>query len=89
MGLIVEKGPAAREGAEIVDPQDHKKVVGKITSGCPSPTLDGVNIAMGYVDGGKDGWHKRGTEVGVRVRKGVRKAEVVKMPFVESKFYRG
>ena len=89
VGLIVEKGPAAREGAEIVDPKDHKKVIGRITSGCPSPTLDGVNIAMGYVEGGAGGWFKRGTEVGVKVRKGIRKAEIVKMPFVESKFYRG
>jgi aminomethyltransferase len=51
----------------------------------PSPTLGGQNIAMGLV---KNGWHKKGTKVGIRVRKNVRKAEVARMPFVENKFYR-
>jgi aminomethyltransferase len=80
----VEKGPAARESAEIVDERSGK-VVGIVTSGCPSPTLDGKNIAMALVD---NGLHKRGTKLGIKVRKGVRQAEVVKMPFVESRFYR-
>ena len=82
VGLLVEKGPAAREGAEIVDGET---VIGRITSGCPSPTMGGQNIAMGLI---KNGYHKRGTQVGVKVRKSVRKAEVARMPFVESKFYR-
>ena len=85
VGFIIEKGPAAREGAEIVDPENDNQVIGHITSGCPSPSLDGQNIAMGYI---KNGFHKKGTKVGVKVRKNVRKAEVAKMPFVESKFYR-
>ena len=85
VGFSVEPGPAAREGAAIVNPDKTDEVVGRITSGCPSPSLGGKNIAMGYV---KSGWHKRGTKVGVKVRRGVRTAEVVKMPFVESKFYR-
>jgi aminomethyltransferase len=84
VGFLVEKGPAAREGAEIVDPESGDKI-GKITSGLPSPTLGGQNIAMGLI---KNGYHKRGTKVGVKVRKSVRKAEVAKMPFVENKFYR-
>lgn len=85
VGFVVEKGPAAREGAEIVDLEKDNAVVGKITSGCPAPSLDGQNIAMGYV---QNGYHKKGTKLGIKVRKGVRKAEVAKMPFVESKFYR-
>ncbi|KAK5027820.1 Aminomethyltransferase, mitochondrial [Exophiala sideris] len=85
VGFTIEKGPAAREGAEIVDPENDNQVIGHITSGCPSPSLDGQNIAMGYI---KNGFHKKGTKVGVKVRKNVRKAEVAKMPFVESKFYR-
>lgn len=85
VGFTIEKGPAAREGAEIVDPENGNQVIGHITSGCPSPSMDGQNIAMGYI---KNGFHKKGTKVGVKVRKGVRKAEVAKMPFVESKFYR-
>lgn len=85
VGFIIEKGPAAREGAEILDIENDNKVIGHITSGSPSPNLDGQNIAMGYI---KNGFHKKGTKVGVKVRKNVRKAEVVKMPFVESNFYR-
>lgn len=82
VGLVVEGAPA-REGAEIVDAEGN--AIGKITSGCPSPTLK-KNIAMGYV---KDGLHKAGTEVGVLVRGKRRKAVVTKMPFVPSKYYRG
>jgi aminomethyltransferase len=82
VGLIVEGSPA-REGAEIVDQEG--KSVGKVTSGCPSPTLK-KNIAMGYV---QDGLHKSGTELQVVVRGKNRKATVSKMPFVPNKFYRG
>ena len=79
VGLIVNGAPA-REGADIVG--EGEDVVGKVTSGCPSPTL-GKNIAMGYV---KSGIHKAGTEVGVLVRGKRRKAVVTKMPFVESRY---
>jgi len=85
VGFLVEKGPAAREGAEIVDSEKNDEVIGKITSGCPSPSLDGQNIAMGLI---KNGYHKSGTKVGVKVRKGIRQAEVSRMPFVPNKFYR-
>jgi aminomethyltransferase len=81
VGLIVEGAPA-REGAEIVNSEGEK--VGNITSGCPSPTL-GKNIAMGYI---KDGLHKAGTEVEVVVRGKKRKAQVTKMPFVPSKYWK-
>lgn len=86
VGFTVEKGPPAREGAVIVDLNDESRTqVGVVTSGLPSPSLDGRNIAMGYV---KQGMNKKGTEVGVLVRNKVRKAQVVGMPWVESKFYR-
>ena len=81
VGMIVEGAPA-REGAEIVDADGQS--IGKITSGCPSPTLK-QNIAMGYV---KSGMHKSGTEVQVVVRGKKRKATMTKMPFVPSKYYR-
>ncbi|KAJ4295740.1 Aminomethyltransferase, mitochondrial [Collariella sp. IMI 366227] len=87
VGLIVEGAPA-REGAEIVSrAEDGKESVslGKITSGCPSPSL-GRNIAMGYI---KDGFHKAGTEVDVLVRGRPRKAVIAKMPFVPTKYYKG
>lgn len=85
VGFLVEKGPAAREGAQIVDPDKDNEVIGRITSGCPAPSMDGQNIAMGLI---KNGYHKSGTKVAIRVRKSVRKAEVSRMPFIPSKFYR-
>ncbi|KAK1828256.1 hypothetical protein QBC39DRAFT_157680 [Podospora conica] len=82
VGLVVEGAPA-REGVEIVERGGGPKI-GVVTSGCPSPTL-GINIAMGYI---KEGMHKVGTEVDVMVRGKPRKAMVVKMPFVEAKYYK-
>ena len=89
VGFMIENGPAAREGAEVValdDGGNANETIGKITSGCPSPSMEGKNIAMGYV---KNGYHKKGTKVGVKVRGKVRKGEVERMPFVEAKFHRG
>ena len=85
IGLLVEGAPA-REGAEIVGIREGgaERVIGKVTSGCPSPTL-GKNIAMGYVESGH---HKAGTEVGVVVRGKKRKATVTKMPFVQSRYWK-
>lgn len=86
VGLIVEGAPA-REGAVIVSHDmgnGESPEVGRITSGCPSPTL-GKNIAMGYVERGH---HKAGTKLGVVVRGKRREAEVVKMPFVPSKYWK-
>lgn len=82
VGFVVDGAPA-REGAEIVSKEGDK--IGQVTSGCPSPTL-GKNIAMGYI---KDGFHKSGTEVDVVVRGRKRKATVTKMPFVETKYWKG
>lgn len=82
VGFIVQGAPA-REGADVV-PAEGDEIIGKITSGCPSPTL-GKNIAMGYI---KSGYHTSGTAVGVIVRGKKRPAEVVKMPFVPSKYWK-
>ncbi|KAG8159388.1 hypothetical protein KVR01_011049 [Diaporthe batatas] len=82
VGFVVDGAPA-REGAEIVSKEGDK--IGQVTSGCPSPTL-GKNIAMGYI---KDGFHKSGTEVDVVIRGRRRKATVTKMPFVETKYWKG
>lgn len=81
VGLTVQAGAPAREGAEI---HSGGEKVGVVTSGCPSPTL-GSNIAMGYV---KDGLHKAGTELDVVVRGKNRQGVVTKMPWVPSKFVR-
>ena len=85
VGLIIEGAPA-REGAEILDPTSTggRDVVGRVTSGCPSPTL-GKNIAMGYV---KTPLHKAGTSLEILIRGKPRKAEVVKMPFVPSRYWK-
>lgn len=84
VGFTVEKGAPAREGAEIIDPVTNE-VLGKITSGCPSPSL-GINIAMGYV---LSGFHKTGTELAVKVRGKTRKATVTKLPFVKPNYWKG
>ncbi len=82
VGLFVDGG-IAREGAAIFSPEG--KVVGRVTSGIPSPTL-GKNIAMALVENGQ---HKKGTKLKVEIRKKMKDAEVAKMPFVENKFFRG
>ncbi|KXT02546.1 hypothetical protein AC578_10686 [Pseudocercospora eumusae] len=83
IGLTVTGSPA-REGANILE-KESGEVIGRVTSGCPSPTLK-QNIAMGYI---KDGMHKSGTEVDVVVRGKKRQAVVTKMPFVPSKYFKG
>lgn len=81
VGLVVEGAPA-REGATI---EKDGETIGNITSGVPSPTL-GKNIAMGYI---KDGQHKSGTEVDVVVRGRKRKGVVAKMPFIQTRYWKG
>ena len=75
------KAPA-REGTEIHD-GDGKKI-GVVTSGTFSPSLK-KPIAMGYVE---TALSKAGTEVHLNVRGKMQQAEVTKMPFVESRYYR-
>ncbi|TPX62565.1 aminomethyltransferase [Powellomyces hirtus] len=82
VGLVVEGAPA-REGAEILNADG--ETIGKVTSGCPSPVLK-KNIAMGLV---KNGFHKQGTELQVKVRNRLQKATITKMPFVAQQYYRG
>jgi aminomethyltransferase len=81
VGFVIE-GTPAREGAEIIGPNGD--VIGKITSGSPSPSLK-KNIAMGYI---KSGYHKVGTQVEVVVRGKRRGATVTKMPFVPPRYWR-
>ena len=82
VGLIVKEGAPAREGAEIADADGN--VIGKVTSGGPSPTL-GKNIAMGFVP---PAFAALGTELKVIVRGKTAAAEVVAMPFVAQRYYR-
>ena len=82
VGLIVKEGAPAREGAEIADAEGN--VIGKVTSGGPSPTL-GKNIAMGFVP---PAFAALGTALKVIVRGKTAAAEVVAMPFVAQRYYR-
>ncbi|KAG0365477.1 hypothetical protein BGZ54_006480 [Gamsiella multidivaricata] len=81
IGLVVQGAPA-REGAQILNAEG--ELVGKITSGCPSPSTK-KNVAMGYV---KNGLHKSGTELQVEVRGRKQKATVTKMPFVPAGYHK-
>ena len=82
VGLHVKEGAPAREGAEIADADG--AVIGKITSGGPSPTL-GHNIAMGYVP---PAFAELGTTLKVLVRGRPAAAEVIATPFVATRYYR-
>ena len=75
------KAPA-RGHAEIFDASGEKKI-GEVTSGTFSPCLK-KPIAMGYVE---TGMHKNGTEVMIKIRNKMQKAEVTKMPFVPASYY--
>ncbi|PVZ96653.1 hypothetical protein BB558_004245, partial [Smittium angustum] len=63
---------------------DGTEQIGIITSGVPSPSL-GTNIAMGYVN---KGLNKKGTQVKIKVRNRMQDAEIVKMPFIQSNYYK-
>jgi aminomethyltransferase len=81
VGLIIEKGAPAREGAEILD--ENENVIGNITSGTVSPSL-GSKVSMGYIN---KPFMKAGTQVNVRVRGKVNPATVAKMPFLATNYY--
>ncbi|XP_012275906.1 aminomethyltransferase, mitochondrial [Orussus abietinus] len=83
IGLTINQGPPAREGAAILTSEG--EFIGKITSGGPSPTL-GRSIAMGYVPKDLAGF---GRGVLVEVRGRTYKATITKMPFVKSNYYTG
>jgi len=82
VGIKGMKAPA-RDHTEIYDAAG-EKLIGEITSGTYSPCLK-APIAMGYVETKSA---KAGTEVMVKIRNKMQKAEISKMPFVESRYYR-
>lgn len=82
VGIKGMKAPA-REHSEIYDASGENKI-GEITSGTFSPTLK-CPIAMGYVETKSA---KAGTDIMVKIRNKMQKAEVTAMPFVESRYYR-
>lgn len=89
VGIIMDgkfgEVPPAREGCVICDGEnDAAKVVGRVTSGCPSPTV-GSNICMGYIDAPYP--TSIGTKVLLNVRSKKYSGKIVKMPFVPSNYY--
>lgn len=79
---FLSKGPPARGHTPIYSKGG--QLIGEVTSGCPSPSLPGTNVAMGYVD---RAFMKAGTEVLFEIRKKRVEAQVAKMPFVPTKYY--
>lgn len=71
---MIDKG-IPRQHYEICDVDGN--VIGEVTSGTMSPMLH-IGIGMGYV---KAGHHKAGTDVYIKVRNKLLKAEITKMPF--------
>lgn len=84
IGLLLDGKAAAREGDHVFADEAGSNELGVVTSGGPSPTMQRC-IAMGYLEKGT----KVGTKVWVKVRGKLRPAEIVKMPFVPTKYYKG
>ncbi|GAA6106439.1 aminomethyltransferase, mitochondrial [Tachysurus ichikawai] len=80
---LVSHGQPVRQHTSILSTDG--KVIGKVTSGCPSPCLK-QNISMGYVE---TSFSKVGTPVQVEVRKKMIPAVISKMPFVPTNYYTG
>lgn len=79
---LVSSGPAPRQGAKVLDKSGN--VVGEITSGSMSPTLQ-TNVGMAYLP---RNLAKPNTELDIDIRGKLRPAVVAKMPFVTPKYYR-
>ncbi|KRY75973.1 Aminomethyltransferase, mitochondrial [Trichinella pseudospiralis] len=86
VGMISTSGRPPRGNYDILSPNGDV-VIGKVTSGCPSPVLK-ENVAMGYVN---SEYTKVGTQLKVDCsgnrRKQFTDASVTKMPFVAHRFY--
>ena len=74
---LLDKG-VPRHGYEITDVEG--KLIGSVTSGTMGPTVK-KGIGMGYVP---SAFSKAGSEICIRVRKRLLKAQVVKTPFYRS-----
>ncbi|ESO01388.1 hypothetical protein HELRODRAFT_81738, partial [Helobdella robusta] len=81
VGIISHEAPIRADN--LVYDGSGTSLVGKLTSGCPSPSLK-KNIAVGYVDIGSS---EIGTEVKVEVRKHQVEAVIAKMPFIPTNYY--
>jgi len=82
VGIKGNKRPA-REHVEIYDASGETKI-GEITSGTFGPSVN-APVAMGYVETASS---KAGTEVMLKIRNKMEKAEVTKMPFITPGYYK-
>jgi aminomethyltransferase len=83
-GFEILEGAPARSHVTITNRQGNS-IIGQITSGMPSPSLK-KNIAIGYINS-PHSYHP-GTEVSVLVRGVAQKARIVKLPFIDTHYYR-
>ncbi len=83
VGLLPQGKAPVREGAVVVDKENHQ--VGTVTSGSFSPTLNRP-IAMGYVE---TELATPGTELFAKVRNKQLPVVVSTLPFVQHNYYRG
>ena len=65
-----------RNGYNILD--KNNKIIGVVTSGTMSPTL-GIGIGLGYV---QTNYSKIDSEIFIEIRKNIKRAKIVKTPFV-------
>ncbi|CAG9793261.1 unnamed protein product [Diatraea saccharalis] len=82
VGIRMETGAPARKDA-VLKNTNNSEIIGKVSSGCPSPSLGG-NVAMGYVS---ETFKKIGTKLLVSIRGKDVPCTVSKMPFVPAKYY--
>jgi aminomethyltransferase len=73
----------AREGTEVKT--EDGTPIGRVTSGGFGPSVGGP-VAMGYV---KSDYAEEGTTVHLDIRGKLHPAEVVRLPFIEPRYYRG
>lgn len=79
---VVSTGAPARGGCRILD-ETGSRQVGHVTSGCPSPSLK-KNVAIGYA---QTEFSASGQRLKLEVRREKVDAEVVKLPFVPTKYF--
>ena len=83
IGFVVEGGPPVREGVKLFH---EDKEIGRVTSGCPSPSLGNrKSVGMGYVP---PELATVGTKLEAEVRGKRVPISVEKMPFVPAKYYK-
>jgi len=82
VGFALASGPSAREGTRILNSAGQP--IGAVTSGTFSPVLK-HGVGMGYVE---TAYAKIGTEIKLEVRGKQLAAQVAKMPFVPTRYFK-